>query len=271
MISSSWAQAPEPPAPGFKAPSSSDFNIPRIFEDTPALQWIDKPAIQLVFAAVLVYVFFTLATRKVELLPGRLQFAAERFHGIVRDSIARDNIGSEFRKYVPYLVALFAFLLVNNLFGVIPLIQFPTMSRPGMAYALAAVTWLMYNIIGIRKQGFGGYTRLMVWPPGVPGWVRFILTPIEFLSNILLRPVTLSFRLFGNMFAGHLLLLVFIFGAEYMLTIADSLLLNILSPFAAIMAIVMTLFEAFIQVIQAYIFTILTASYIGASLAVEEH
>lgn len=270
MISSLWAQAPQPPAPGFKAPSAEDFDIPPMFDGVPVLHWVDKPVIQLVFAVVLVWGFFALATRSPEVLPGRLQFAAERFHGIVRDSIARDNIGPEFRRYVPFLVALFAFLLVNNIFGVIPLIQFPTLSHPGMAYALAGVSWLVYNIVGIRKQGFGGYVRLMTWPPGVPGWVRFILTPIEFLSNFLLRPVTLSFRLFGNMFAGHLLLLVFIFGAEYMLTIADSLVLHILSPFAAIMAIVFTGFEAFIQLIQAYIFTILTASYIGASLA-DEH
>jgi len=267
VILSFVAQAPEPPAPGFKAPSSEDFNIPPMFEGVPVLEYVDKPVIQLVFAAVLVAGFFALATRRPQLVPGLLQFSAERFHGMVRDTIARDNIGPEFRKYVPYLVALFAFLLVNNLFGVIPLIQFPTMSHPGMPYALAILTWVIYNVVGIRKQGFGGYVRLQTWPPGVPGWVRIILTPIEFLSNILLRPITLAFRLFGNMFAGHLVLLLFIFGAEYMLLIADSVLLKVLSPFAALMAIVFTGFEAFIQLIQAYIFTILTASYIGASLA----
>jgi F-type H+-transporting ATPase subunit a len=269
VIPLSVMQAPEPPAPGFGAPSSEDFNIPPMFPGTP-FEWLDKPVIQLVLAAVIVAGFFLLATKSVQLVPGRLQYAAEKFHGVVRDQIARDNIGPEFRKFVPYLVALFAFLLVNNLFGIVPLIQFPTVARPGMAYALALVSWLIYNIVGIRKQGFGGYIQLMTWPPGVPGWVRIILTPIEFLSNIILRPVTLAFRLFGNMFAGHLLLLVFIFGAEYMLIEAQSITLHVLSPFAAIMAIVFTGFEAFIQVIQAYIFTVLTASYIGASLA-DEH
>jgi F-type H+-transporting ATPase subunit a len=105
------------------------------------------------------------------------------------------------------------------------------------------------------------------WPPGVPWWVRIVLTPIEFLSNILLRPVTLSLRLFGNMFAGHLLLLVFILGGEYMLLHSESILLGVLSPFAFGMGIVFTFFEAFIQVVQAYVFTILTASYIGTVLA----
>ncbi|HYH94198.1 MAG TPA: F0F1 ATP synthase subunit A [Candidatus Saccharimonadales bacterium] len=258
------------PAEGFKAPGVEDFNIPPIFEGIPVLEWIDKVSIQFILAAVIVYVFYALATKNAKIVPGRLQFAAEKFQGIVRDQIARDNIGPDFRKYVPYLVALFAFILVNNVFGIFPFIQFPSFSHPGMAYALAAITWLIYNYVGIKKQGFGGYVRLMTWPPGVPAWVRVILTPIEFLSNFILRPVTLSLRLFGNMLAGHLLLLVFIFGGEYMLTIADDLVLNVLSPFAFLFAIVMTFFEAFIQVVQAYIFTVLTASYIGASLA-DEH
>ncbi|WP_328309664.1 F0F1 ATP synthase subunit A [Actinomycetospora sp. NBC_00405] len=258
------------PAEGFKAPGVEDFNIPPIFEGVPVLEWFDKPALQLILGALIVYGFFAIATKAPAIVPGRMQFLAEKFQGLVRDQIARDNIGPEFRKYVPYLVALFAFLLVNNVFGIFPFIQFPTFSHPGMAYALAAVTWVIFNYVGLRKQGFVGYIKLQTWPPGVPWAVRIILTPIEFISNFILRPVTLSLRLFGNMLAGHLLLLVFIFGGEYMLTVADDLVLNVLSPFAFLFAIVMTFFEAFIQVVQAYIFTILTASYIGASLA-DEH
>jgi F-type H+-transporting ATPase subunit a len=280
VISSSWTQVPPPPGPppvpaempaeGFKAPGVEDFNIPPIFEGIPVLEWIDKVSLQFIFAAVVVYVFYALATKNPKIVPGRLQFAAEKFQGLVRDQIARDNIGPDFRRYVPYLVALFAFILVNNVFGIFPFIQFPSFSHPGMAYALAVITWLIYNYVGVRKHGFGGYVKQQTWPPGVPWAVRIVLTPIEFISNFILRPVTLSLRLFGNMLAGHLLLLVFIFGGEYMLTVADSLVLNILSPFAFLFAIVMTFFEAFIQVVQAYIFTILTASYIGASLA-DEH
>jgi F-type H+-transporting ATPase subunit a len=275
-VISSLTQVPAPPVPppmpaeGFKAPGVEDFNIPPIFEGVPVLEWFDKPAIQLILAALIVYGFFAIATKAPAIVPGRMQFLAEKFQGLVRDQIARDNIGPEFRRYVPYLVALFAFLLVNNVFGIFPFIQFPTFSHPGMAYALAGVTWVIFNYVGLRKQGFVGYIKLQTWPPGVPWAVRIILTPIEFISNFILRPVTLSLRLFGNMLAGHLLLLVFIFGGEYMLTVADDLVLNVLSPFAFLFAIVMTFFEAFIQVVQAYIFTVLTASYIGASLA-DEH
>ena len=249
------------PAPGFDAPGVEDFQLPPVFGP------VTKPVLELVLAAIIVVVLFRLAVRKPQLVPSKTQFLGESFHGIVRNSIAKDMIGPEFLRYVPFLTALFAFILVNNLFGIIPFIQFPTFSHPGVPYALALVVWLIYTFVGIRHHGLGGYIRISTWPPDVPWWVRIILTPIEFLSNIILRPVTLSLRLFGNMFAGHLLLLLFILGGEYMLFTADAVLLKILSPFAFLMGIVFTFFEAFIQVVQAYIFVMLTASYIGTVLA----
>jgi F-type H+-transporting ATPase subunit a len=249
------------PNPGFDAPGVEDFQLPPIFDG------ITKPVLQFALAAVVVYAFFAWTARRPALVPSKGQFLGESFYGIVRNSIARDNIGPEFLKFVPYLTTLFAFILVNNLFGIIPLIQFPTFSHPGMAYALAFMSWLIYNVVGIRRHGLLGYLRVSTWPPGVPWWVRTVLTPIEFLSNIVLRPVTLSLRLFGNMFAGHLLLLVFILGGEYMLLHSESIVLAALSPFAFGLGIVFTFFEAFVQVVQAYIFTILTASYIGTVLA----
>ncbi|WP_232667989.1 F0F1 ATP synthase subunit A [Pseudonocardia sp. TRM90224] len=254
------ATAP-PPSGGFNSPGVEDFNLPPIFGD------ITKPVLQLVLAALIIWAFFALSVRKPSLVPSKGQFLGESLHGLVRNSIARDNIGPEFLKFVPYLTTLFAFILVNNLFGIIPIIQFPTFSHPGMPYVLAIFTWLIFTWVGIKHHGFIGYLRISTWPPGVPGWVRFILTPIEFISNILLRPVTLSLRLFGNMFAGHLLLLVFILGGEYMLLHSETLLPKIISPIAFVLAIVFTFFEAFIQVVQAYVFVILTASYIGTVLA----
>jgi F-type H+-transporting ATPase subunit a len=252
------------PSPGFDAPGTEDFQLPPIFGE------VTKPVLQLVLAAIIIYAFFAWSVRRPALVPSKGQFLGESFHGMVRNSIARDNIGHEYLKYVPFLTTLFAFILVNNLFGIIPFIQFPTFSHPGVPYALAIMVWLLYNVVGIRRHGLVGYLRVSTWPPDVPWWVRIILTPIEFISNILLRPVTLSLRLFGNMFAGHLLLLVFILGGEYMLLHSQSILLGVLSPLAFGLGIVFTFFEAFVQVVQAYIFTILTASYLGAVLA-EDH
>src|SRR5215213_4389576 len=253
------ATAPGGPAPGFDAPGVEDFDLPPI----AGIEGLTKPVVMLVFSAVIIYVLFRLAVRNPQLVPSKGQFLGESFHGLVRNTIARDMMGPEFLKYVPFLTTLFAFVLVNNLFGIIPLIQFPTFSHPGVPYALALIVWLIYTFVGIQHHGLGGYLRISTWPPDVPWWVRIILTPIEFISNILLRPIPLSLRLFGNMFAGHLLLVLFVFGA-------DSITLKLLSPFAFGMAIVFTFFEAFVQVVQAYIFVMLTASYIGSAIA-DEH
>lgn len=252
------------PAPGFEPPGVDAFNLP------PIVDGITKPIVQLVVSAVLIYVLFRLSVRRVQLVPAKGQFLGEMFHGVVRNTMARDMIGSAYIQYVPFLTALFSFILVNNLFGIIPLIQFPTFSHPSMPYALAALVWVIYTVVGIRHHGLVGYLRVTTWPPDVPWWVRIVLAPLEFFSNIILRPITLSLRLFGNMFAGHLLLMVFILGGEYMLFTADSILLKLLSPVSFAMGIVFTFFEAFVQVVQAYIFTLLTASYIGSVLA-DEH
>ncbi len=122
------AAAPGGPAPGFQAPGVEDFNLPPI----GGVEGLTKPVLELVVSAIIIYVLFRLAVRNPKLVPSKGQFLGESFHGLVRNTIARDMIGPEFLKYVPFLTALFAFILVNNLFGIIPLIQFPTFSHPGM-------------------------------------------------------------------------------------------------------------------------------------------
>lgn len=249
---------------GFQGPSARDFELP------PIVAGITKPMVLLVLAAAIAFAFYWFAFRRAQVVPSRLQFAGESVYGFVRNNIGRDLIGSkDFLPYVPFLVALFTFILVNNVFGITPLLQFPTMSRVSFPYVLAAIVWLTYNYVGIRRHGLGGYFRLQTMPPGVPAWIYPILIPLEFLSNIIIRPITLSLRLFANMFAGHLLLLVFVLGGEYML-VEGGLAVKLLSPFAFGMGVVMSFFELLVQVLQAYIFTLLTALFIGSALA-DEH
>lgn len=259
------ATAPAGPAPGFNAPGVEDFNLPPI----AGIEGLTKPVLQLVFSAVIIYVLFRLSTRNVQLVPSRGQFLGESFHGLVRNTIARDMIGPEFRKYVPFLTALFAFILVNNLFGIIPLIQFPTFSHPGVPYALAAMVWLIFTFVGIRHHGLGGYLRISTWPPDVPWWVRIILTPIEFISNIILRPVTLSLRLFGNMFAGHLLLILFATGGAALLA-SGNILYGAVGLLSFGLGIGVSFLEMLVMFLQAYVFTLLSSMYIGEALA-DEH
>ncbi|HVQ91744.1 MAG TPA: F0F1 ATP synthase subunit A [Mycobacteriales bacterium] len=249
--------------PGFEAPGTGDFNLPAI------VGGVTKPMVLVGLSVVIVFGFFMLTGRKALVVPSRGQFLGEGVYRFVRDGIAQDAIGPEFIKFVPYLTALFSFVLVNNIFGIIPVIQFPSMARIGFPAGLALVSWLVFNYVGIKRKGFGKYLKEVVYPPGVPTWILPLLIPLEFIQTILTRPLTLGLRLFANMFAGHLMLLVFILGGEYML-VHGSGALPFLSPFAFLMGIAMTIFEALIQVLQAYIFVLLTALYIAGALA-DEH
>jgi F-type H+-transporting ATPase subunit a len=236
----------------------------------PIVGVVSKPMVLLVLSIIIVGAFFWAAMRKASLVPGKMQFVGETSYNFVRNTIGRDMIGEkDLRPYLPLLVTVFTFILVNNVYGFIPFLQLPTMSNPGVPYGIAAIVWLTYNAAGIARHGPFGYLKLQTWPPGVPGWIRPLVTPLEFISNILVRPVTLSLRLFANMFAGHLVLLVFILGGEYLLLHGGGLGV-VAGPLAFVMSIVLMFFELMIQFLQAYIFTMLTANYIGGAVA-EEH
>jgi F-type H+-transporting ATPase subunit a len=249
---------------GFETPGAGDFELPPLIH---GVSWSTKPVLLALLSIILIVVFFTAAMRKKALVPGKLQFAAEGAYNFVRNTIARDSIGEEYKKYLPYLVALFFFVLINNLFGLFPLTLFPTMSRVAFPMALAVVAWIVFNAIGIRRQGLVGYFKNMMFPSGVPAYVYPLLAPLEFMSTVLVRPVTLSLRLFANMFAGHLLMLVFVTGGEYLLHQAGPI--KIVGPVSWIFVIALSFLELLIQVLQAYIFTVLTALYIAGALSHE--
>ena len=259
------------PNPGYEAPGPRDFDLRDVFNGDQVL--LTKASLLLVLAGIIVLVFFLATSSRRALVPSRAQFFGEQAYDFVRTGIARDSIGShDFQKYVPLLVTTFFFILVNNLFGLIPFIQFAPFSRAGFAYALAALIWIVYNGVGISRHGLGGYLRRQTIPAGVPTWILPLLIPLEFLSNILIRPVTLSLRLFANMFAGHLLLLLFATGGEYMLIHATGPQ-YILKP-AGILSFVLGIAVGFLEVVvstlQAYVFTLLAAQYISGALA-DEH
>ena len=253
----------------FHAPGPSLFDLPGI-----AGSEVTKPMVQLFLAAILVFGFFYVASRKRALVPGKLQFAGEGAYGFVRNSVARDIIGShDFQKFVPYLVTVFFFILVNNLFASVPFIQFPTFSRAGMAYALAGLSWLVYNGVGVAKHGLLGYLKLQSVPSGVSPVMYPLLVPLEFFSNILVRPVTLALRLFCNMFAGHILLVLFATGGLYLMQNASGdvgPIGYIAGPLAWVLAILVSFLEILVQFLQAYVFTLLNAMYIQGALA-DEH
>jgi F-type H+-transporting ATPase subunit a len=254
--------------PGFVPPGPADFQLPDIFNGNQVL--LTKSSLLLVLAAVLVFVGFYATSRRGEVVPGKLQYAGEAAYSWVRDSIGRDIIGErDFIKYVPLLVSLFFFVLVNNLFGIVPILQFAPFSRAGFAYGLAGLVWVIYNGVGVARHGLLGYLKLQTVPGGVPTWILPLLIPLEFLSNLLIRPVTLSLRLFANMFAGHLLLLLFATGGDYLLLHATGPLVKPAGLLSFVMGIAVGFLEFIVEVLQAYVFVLLTATYISGALASE--
>ena len=255
-----------PPGPG-------DFNLPPVGPDhtftflgQEMYLGVTKPMLQLVLGAVLVFVFFRMASAKRSMVPGKMQYVGEVGYGFVRNQLGRDIIGSkDFMRFVPFLFALFFFVLLNNIFATIPFLQFPTFSRAGLVYGLVLISWLVYNIAGIKAQGgVLAYLKHQTVPPGVTGLMLVVLIPLEFMSNILVRPLTLALRLFANMLAGHILLVTF---AVLSMALAEGALA--LKPVAALsfaMLVAMTGFEILVSVLQAYIFTVLTAVYIAGSM-----
>jgi F-type H+-transporting ATPase subunit a len=253
---------------GFAAPGPGIFELPPVFE--VAGFGVTKPVLLLFISVLLVGGFFYVASAQRSLVPGKLQFAGEGAYAFVRNGLARDIIGSrDFMRFTPYLTAIFFFLLLNNWYGVIPFVQYPTFSRAGMAYALAALSWLIYNYVGMRKHGVLGYLKHQSVPQGVNPAILPLLVPLEFLSNIIVRPVTLALRLFANMFAGHILLVLFATGGLYLIQEAGVLGM-VAGPLAWAMAIAVTFLEILIQFLQAYVFALLNAMYISGALA-DEH
>lgn len=249
----------------FEPPSAADFQFAPIFGDSILFS---KPVFLVALSVILIASFFIISARKAAVVPSRLQFAGEGVYSFVRNSIGQDVIGPEFMRFVPFLFTLFTFVLCNNIFGIIPFLQFPSMSRIGFPIALAIFTYVVYHYVGIKHHGLKKYVKDICFMPGVPKWIYIILTPVEFATYFIVRPATLSLRLFANMFAGHLLLLVFTMGGEHLL--ASTILMKILSIFSFGFAIGLTFFEFGIECLQAYIFTLLTALYIAGALA-DEH
>ena len=250
---------------GFVPPSSNDFQLPPIFGDNV---YTTKPILLVFLSVILISTFFILSARKAAIVPSKFQFAGESVYSFVRENLAKEVIGHDFMRFVPYLFTLFTFILVNNLFGIIPLIQFPTMSHVSFPYILALSTYLVFHYVGVRKQGAFKYFKEILFMPGVPKAAYILITPLEVLTFFVVRPLTLSLRLFANMFAGHLLLLVFILGGEHLFQ--GVIGLKLISPFAFSIGIVLTFFEFMVQCLQAYIFTLLAALYIAGALA-DEH
>src|SRR5712691_1397543 len=255
------AAACSPGDHGFCAPGTDAFNPTPLWTFEVAGLHFQITRIMLVswIITVVVIAVMVASVRRPRLVPNRLQWAGESAYSFIRDGVAREVIGAEGLRFAPYLATVFLFILANNILGIIPLVQIAPTSRIAVPAFLAAISWVLFLSLGIRRHGFVPYFRDMLFPPGVPKPMYVLITPIEFLSTVIVRPFTLAVRLFANMFAGHLLLLVFALGTTYLLTVGNFSV--VFFPVSFLMSVVMTFFELLVEALQAYIFTVLTAVY----------
>ena len=256
-------------AKAFEPPSTRDFVFDyilgpvKIFGIEFGLNYI-MILLFIAFSATLLV--FYVAFRKPQIVPGKFQLLMESAVEFVRIQVVVQMIGPEGLPFLAFLSALFFFIFFGNILEVVPGVNFPLNSRLAFPLVLALVAWVLYNTVGIRRHGFFGYLKLVMFPPGVPVLMKGFLAVIEFFSVIIVRPITLTVRLTANMIAGHFLLAVFFLGTIVFFTGFPYVFGFI--PFA--LAVVLVGFEIFVSSLQAFIFAVLTASYLAGAMA-EEH
>ncbi len=254
---------------GFPAPGAEIFQFDAIYTFTiGSLAFhITKVTFLLLICVVLILGFFIYAFRSPKLVPRGAQNVGEMGYLFIRDGIAREAMGKEGDKFVPFLFSFFFLVWLSNFMGIVPFAQIPVTSIFAIPVAFALVVYVTWVPIGIYKQGFFPFFKNMMFPPGVPKAMYVLLAPLEFMSNIIVRPATHAIRLFANMFAGHLLIASFSVAAFYLISASVVGVIGSVASFAV--AVGLTGFEVLIQALQAYIFTLLAAVYIGGALHAE--
>ena len=224
--------------------------------------------IRLLAVAVLVLLLW-LGTRRMKVVPSRGQAAAEFLLLFVRNNIVIETLGEkDGKRFMPLIMSIFFLLLAVNLTGVIPGLQIAGSATIGLPIVLAIVAYVVFIYAGIKRFGVGRYFKNQLFPAGVPWPLYILLTPVEFLSTFILRPITLTLRLLMNMVAGHMLLVLCFTATEFFfLILADGQLIGLLGVGTFAFGIVFTLLELFVAVLQAYVFAILTAIYIQLSIS----
>ncbi|MET7288173.1 F0F1 ATP synthase subunit A [Streptomyces sp. NPDC005573] len=252
---------------GFPAPGLHSFLFKPLWGNADSNLYFNKTMLLALLGSIIVVAFFWAAFAKPKVVPGKLQMIAESGYDFIRRGVVYETIGKkEGEKYVPLVVSLFFFVWMMNLWSIIPVAQFPVTAIISYPAGLAAIVYILWVSLTFKRHGFvGAFKNFTGYDKSLGGVLPLSMT-IELFSNLLVRPFTHAVRLFANMFAGHTLLLLFTIASWYMLNgigIAYS-------GVSFVMVIVMTAFELFIQAVQAYVFVLLTCSFIQGALA-ENH
>jgi F-type H+-transporting ATPase subunit a len=227
-------------------------------------------AMMLLVALLLGWMFFSIARsykKREGMAPKGMQSFIEPIYNFIRDDVAKAMIGPKYERFMPFIMAVFFFILVLNLIGQIPFAGNPNVTgNLGVTLVLAIFTFLITNL-----NGNGHYWKHILWMPGIPTPVKLLMTPIEVLG-LFLKPITLMVRLFANITAGHIVVLSFV----GLIFIFGQMGTNAVGGYGgAVISVVLTLFmsaiELLVAFIQAFIFAILSASYIGMAVADDHH
>lgn len=258
---------PEPVGPVFYGPSIDEFYPdPVLFIGTPFE--MNRIMIIRVVVALLVMLIVWIAVSRFKLVPGRFQGAVEYVLGVPR-RMASDLLGEhDGKRFLPLLTTIFVTVLAMNFTGIIPPANIAGTSVIGLPLVLTVVAYVTFIYAGLRKHGLKFFKNAL-FPAGVPKPLYIIVAPIELISTFVLRPVTLVLRLLMNMLVGHLLLVLFFVATSFFLFEMDGAW-KALSVGTFAIGFAWSAFEILVAILQAYVFTILTALYIQLSLA-DEH
>jgi len=212
----------------------------------------------MVLTTGLIGAYLILSTQKRAMVPNRVQLVSEMLYEFVANMVS-DSAGKAGMKFFPFVFSLFMFVLVANLFGMIPFF-FTVTSHIIVTFALAMLVFVVVVVYGFWKNGFG-FLRLFV-PSGVPGYILPLVAVIEVIS-FLSRPISLSVRLFANILAGHITLKVF---AGFIVSMGGLGWFALLTPLPLILTIGITALEFLVAVLQAYVFALLTSMYINDAI-----
>ncbi len=264
-----FATAPATDAPEFKGPSILDFFPPAIFFDGNEFFEMNRIMLLRLVIVSLIFVLFWLGTRKMQLVPGRFQGTIELGLEFVRKSIVEDLLGQkDGKRFLPLITTMFFLVLFMNLTGIVPGINIAGTSVIGLPLVLAVAAYIAFIWAGLRKHPWT-FIRNSLFPPGVPWYLYPIVTPIEFISMFVLRPVTLTLRLLMNMIVGHLLLVLFFSATAFFMVELGGWWIAA-SAVTLAFGTAFTFFEILVSVLQAYVFALLTTVYIQLALA-DEH
>lgn len=252
---------------GFHSPSIGEFFPEPVFQ-IGALVITRVHLIQF-FATAVVVLLLALGTRKMRVIPGRFQSIVEMGLDFVRVNIAHDILGKkDGNRFLPILTTLFFMILFMNLTGVVPFMNLAGTSIIAVPLLLALISYFTFIYAGVKKSP-KNFLKNSLFPAGVPVALYLIVTPLEFISTFIIRPVTLTLRLLMNMIVGHLMLVLF-FAATHFFFFSAGSWFPILGVGTLAAGFAYTLFELLVAFLQAYVFTILTAVYIQLAVA-EEH